>query len=155
MAITHERWKIFVGAALLLATASGCASNLPAPADGGQGKASANLTGMVTCRVRTVLPPDAYVQVELVDISRQDAPGRTIAMKEIAPEGRQFPLPFSIAYGPGAIDPTHTYAVTVRIVAGQRLLFVNNSVYPVLTNGVRSNVEVVVESIPGSGGVSR
>jgi putative lipoprotein len=150
MACTRKEWKTFVGAALLLATASGCASNLPATAVG-EGKTSANLTGMVICRVRTVLPPDAYVQVELVDISRQDAPGRTIAMKEIAPEGRQFPLPFSIAYGPAAIDPTHTYAVQVRIVAGQRLLFVNTSTYKVLTNGVRSNVEVVVELIPGSG----
>jgi uncharacterized lipoprotein YbaY len=109
---------------------------------------------MVTCRVRTVLPADAYVQVELVDISRRDAPARTISMKEILLEGRQVPIPFSIAYGPSAIDPTHTYAVQVRIVAGQRMLFVNTSTYKVLTNGVRSNVEVVVEPIPGSGGVS-
>ena len=106
----------------------------------------------MTCQGRTVLPPDAYVQVELVDISRQDAPARTIAMQEIALEGRQVPIPFVIAYGPAAIDPSHAYAVQVRIVAGQRLLYANHSVYRVLTNGIRSNVEVIVEPITGSGG---
>jgi putative lipoprotein len=105
----------------------------------------------VTCRVRTILPPDAYVQVELVDISRQDAPARTIAMQEILLQGRQVPIPFEIAFGSAAIDPGHTYAVQVRIVAGKRMLFVNTSTYKVLTNGVRSNVEVVVEPIPGVG----
>ena len=152
MTCTRKEWKTFVCAALLLATASNCASNLPAPADVGKGQASANLTGTVTSRVRMVLPPDAYVQVELVDISRRGAPARTIAMQEIALEGRQVPIPFAISYGPAAIDPSHTYAVQVRIVAGQRKLFVNTSTYKVLTNGVRSNVEVAVEPVSGSGG---
>ena len=148
---TRKGWKTFAGAALLLLMASGCAFNPSAPADVGQGQASANLTGMVTCRVRTVLPPDAYMQVELVDISRQNAPAKTISVQEIALEGRQVPIPFSIAYGPGTIDPSHAYAVQVRILQGNRLLFVNTSIDRVLTNGVRSNIEVVVEPVPGSG----
>ena len=151
MACINRRWEIFVGVALLLATASGCASILPAPEDMGQGQASAKLTGTVTCRVRVVLPPDAYVLVELVDISRRDAPARIIAIQEILLQGRQVPIPFEIAYGPATIDPSHTYAVQARILAGQRMLFVNTYTYKVLTNGVRSNVEVVIEPIHGSG----
>lgn len=152
MACTRKEWKTFVVAALLLATAAGCASNLPVPAEGGQGKVSANLTGMVTCRFRTILPRDVWVRVELVDISRRDAPARTISMQEVLLEGRQFPIPFEIAYSPSAIDPLNTYAVQARILMGQRLLFANDVVYPVLTNGIQSNVEVVVEPVPGSGG---
>lgn len=151
MARARKEWKIIVGAALLLAMLSDCASSLSVPADVGQEKAGAMLTGRVTCRIRTVLPPEAYVQVELVDITRQNAPARTIAMQEIPLEGRQIPVPFRIAYGPAAIDPSHTYAVQVRIATGQRILFVNNAIYRVLTNGVRHNIEVVVEPIPGSG----
>ena len=100
------------------------------------------------------MPADAYVQVELVDTTRKGGPARTISMQEILLEGRQVPIPFAIRYGAAAIDSSRTYAVRARILQGQRLLLINNTVYEVLTNGIRSNVEVVVDPVPGSGGRS-
>ena len=145
---------VLLGAVGLLATVSGCASH-QRPSDGEGQPAGARVTGMVTSRVRTVLPQDALLQVELADISRLDAPGRTVALREIWTGGRQFPIPFDIPYSSAAIDSDRRYAVQVRVTQGNRLLFKNLTVYMVITNGIKSNLEVVVEPVPGSGGVSR
>jgi uncharacterized lipoprotein YbaY len=40
----------------------------------------------------------------------------------------------------------------VRVTQGNRLLFKNLTVYMVITNGIKSNLDVVVEPVPGSGG---
>ena len=148
------RWLMYLGAVCLLVDISGCASYRPSP-DSRVKPAGSRVTGIVTARVRTILPQDALLRVELVEISPQDAPARTINLKEVWTEGRQFPLPFDIPYSDGAIDSGRDYALRVRVNKGNRILFTNTVVYKVITNGVRSNVEVVVEPVPGSGGVSR
>lgn len=145
---------VLLGAVGLLATVSGCASH-QRPSDGEGQPAGARVTGMVTSRVRTILPQDALLQLELADISRVGAPGRTVALREIWTGGRQFPIPFDIPYSSAAIDSDRSYAVQVRVTQGNRLLFKNLTVYMVITNGIKSNLEVVVEPVPGSGGVSR
>ena len=142
---------ILLGAVGLLATVSGCASH-QRPSDGEGQPAGARVTGMVTSRVRTILPQDALLQLELADISRVGAPGRTVALREIWTGGRQFPIPFDIPYSSAAIDSDRSYAVQVRVTQGNRLLFKNLTVYMVITNGIKSNLEVVVEPVPGSGG---
>ena len=151
---TVGRWLMCLGAVCLLGDIPGCASYQPPPDSRGK-PAGSRVTGIVTARVRTILPQDALLRVELVEISPQDAPPRTINLKEVWTEGRQFPLPFDIPYSNGAIDSDRYYALQVRINQGSRILFTNTAVYKVITNGVRSNVEVVVEPVPGSGGVSR
>ena len=150
----HGMRLILLGALGLLATVSGCASH-QRPSDGEGQPAGARVTGMVTSRVRTILPQDALLQLELADISRVGAPGRTVALREIWTGGRQFPIPFDIPYSSAAIDSDRSYAVQVRVTQGNRLLFKNLTVYMVITNGIKSNLEVVVEPVPGSGGVSR
>jgi len=107
------------------------------------------VTGTVTYRIRMILPTDALVRVDLVDISRQDTPALIIGLQEIETGGRQVPIPFDIVYGPANIDPTHTYALQARILQGRRLLFTNTNTYKVITNGVLNNIEVVVEQMPG------
>lgn len=143
------KWAIHGALILLVAVATGCASyqRITAATESRQGVA--RVTGTVTYRIRIVLPPETLVRVDLVDISRQDAPALTIGLQEIETRGRQVPIPFEIAYKTAVIDPTHPYAVQARILLGQRLLFTNNSTYKVITNGVVSNIEVVVEQVPG------
>lgn len=148
-------WRILLGTLGLLAAVSACALNQQQPPESVLQQSIARVSGTVTCRARIILPPDAYLRVELVDISRQGTPARTIAMREIQLGGRQAPIPFEITYNPATIDQGHTYAVQARILRGARLLFANDVVYKVLTNGVRSNVEVVVEPVPAPGGTSR
>jgi putative lipoprotein len=96
-----------------------------------------------------ILPTDALIRLDLVDISRKSAPALTIGLQEIETGGRQVPIPFEIGYRAGNIDPTHTYAVQASILQGGRLLFTNTNTYKVITNGVVNNIEVVVEQMPG------
>jgi putative lipoprotein len=104
----------------------------------------ASVTGTVTYRQRSALPPDAVVEVELLDVSRADALATRLGRQEIATNGRQVPIPFEITYDPAAVDPRHSYAVGARILVGGRLRFINDTRHPVLTRGAPSTVEVVV-----------
>ena len=133
---------------LLVTVAAGCASYQRHTAVPESQQGVARVTGTVAYRVRMILPPDALIRVDLVDISRQGAPALTIGLQEIETGGRQVPIPFEIVYRPANIDPTHTYAVQARILQGRRLLFSNTNTYKVITNGVVSNIEVVVEQTP-------
>lgn len=143
-----EWWRGLAVSALVLLVLSGCAARRPSGA--GEGTASATLTGIVNSRGRTVLPSGALMRLELIDISRKDAPPRTISLQEIWLEGRQFPIPFQLSYAPAAIDSGLAYALRVNITQGRLLLFENAAPCLVITNGVRSNIEVVVKPFTGS-----
>jgi putative lipoprotein len=144
-----KMWAIRGVLVLLVAVAAGCASYQRNTAATESQQGVARVAGTVTYRFRMILPVDAFVRVDLVDISRQGAPALTIGLQEIETGGRQVPIPFEIVYRPANIDPTHTYAVQARILQGRRLLFANTTTYKVITNGVVSNIEVVVEQMPG------
>lgn len=65
-----------------------------------------NLTaviGTVTYRPRIALPPNAVVEVSLVDVSRADAPAITLAGQSIVTGGRQVPIPSSWSTTPTAL----------------------------------------------------
>ena len=144
-----KRWAIHGVLVLLVSVSAACASYQRMTAANESQQGVARVTGTVTYRVRMILPTDALVRVDLVDISRPGAPALTISLQEIETGGRQVPLPFEIVYSPVNIDPTHTYAVQAHILQGRRLLFSNTNTYKVITNGVVSNIEVVVEQMPG------
>ena len=79
------------------------------------------LTGTVTYLQRIALPPDAVIDVQLQDVSLQDAPATVIASERYVAEGRQVPLPFELTYDPAAIDPKNTYTVAARITVDGKL----------------------------------
>jgi putative lipoprotein len=64
------------------------------------------VSGSVAYRERVALPPDAVVEVKLLDVSRQDAAAPVIADATVRPEGRQVPLPFELRYDPGRFSRT-------------------------------------------------
>ncbi len=98
----------------------------------------------MTYRERIALPPTAVVHVRLVDVSRADAPAVLIAEQVIRTEGRQVPFEFALAYDESRILPAHTYAVQVRIEDGGKLLFISDTVHPVITRGAPFRVDIVV-----------
>jgi len=81
-----------------------------------------------------------------VDISKQDVPAVTIAEQKITHPGR-VPIPFELRYDPDKIDPRMTYAVQARIEQGGKLLFNSTQVFPVITRGNPSYMEVKVEPV--------
>lgn len=89
---------------------------------------SLTLIGTVLYRERIALPPDARLSVRISDVGRMDAPAPVIAETEMATEGRQMPLAFSLTYDPVRIDPRGRYAVSARIMdGGGRLIWVTDT----------------------------
>jgi putative lipoprotein len=105
---------------------------------------AASLSGTVTYRQRVALTPEAEVQVELRDVSRQDAEAPLIAKRVIAKPG-QVPIAFSLDYDPALIEPGHTYAVSARITDRGQLQFVTDTRVAVLAGAaVTTPIEIVV-----------
>ncbi|NJK37440.1 MAG: hypothetical protein HC825_03525 [Oscillatoriales cyanobacterium RM1_1_9] len=107
----------------------------------------ATVSGTVTYSQRVALPPDAVVEVQLVDISLADAPAIVIDQQTIKTDGQQVPIPFTLSYNPANIDPRHRYAVQARILFEGQLRWISTTSYLVLTQGNPSTIEVVVDPV--------
>ena len=114
----------------------------PAPPAPLETRPAASLSGTVTYRQRVALTPEAEVQVELRDVSRQDAEAPLIAKRVIAKPG-QVPIAFTLDYDPTLIETGHTYAVSARITDRGQLQFVTDVRVAVL-GGAAAPVEIVV-----------
>lgn len=105
------------------------------------------VTGTVSYRERIALPPDALVKVQLVDVSRADAPADVLGKQVVEAGGRQVPFAFEIAYDPATVVSNHSYAVQARIEEGGQLRFINDQHYPVITRGAPREVDLVLKLV--------
>jgi len=101
------------------------------------------VSGTITYRLRIALTPEATVQVELRDVSRQDAEAPLIA-KQIIERPGQVPIPFTLEYDPSLIEAGHAYAVSARISDRGQLQFVTDTRVAVLGAAASGPVEIVV-----------
>lgn len=122
---------------------------LGALAAGGASMAATDvIRGSVTYRERMALPPGVSLEVELIDVSKADAPAVVIASDD-QPVVRQVPIPFTLAYDPAAIDPKNSYALTARLTLDGATLFRSTATTPVLTGGAGDTPEILlVQSTP-------
>jgi len=100
------------------------------------------LRGSVAYRERMALPSDAVLEVELVDVSRQDVNAPLIAETTVFPEDRQVPLPFELRYDPTKIQPNRSYALRATIHSGDQMMFTTDTVYRVITQGNPTHVDL-------------
>lgn len=113
----------------------------PAPAD-------ATLTGSIIYGNDAALPAGATLTVDLRDISLADAPSVLIA-QQIIPSPGPSPVSFRINYRRAAIDPRRDYSLSARIASSDgKLLFTNDTVYPVLTYGYPNHANLELIAIP-------
>jgi len=117
--------------------------------DGGGDVAAPHVTGSVTYLERVALPPKAVIKVQLVDVSRADAPAVALGEQIISTDGKQVPFFFEIPFDPSKIEANHTYAVKARIEEGGHLLFINDQLYPVITRDAPIHVDMVLRSVNG------
>ncbi len=110
------------------------------PADKGE------VSGTVTYMVRSALPNDAVLTVQIQELSAAGEPAGVMGEIWYVTGGAQVPLPFAVAYNPEFIQEDRTYALTARITDGAgNLLFASDSPVPVITNGnPTTDVEVMV-----------
>jgi putative lipoprotein len=130
----------------LYAMLAGCTVASVAPESGGAA-ATARVTGTVAYRERIALPPTAVITVQLVDVSRADAPATVIARQALPTAGRQVPFSFSLEYDPATIQTPHTYAVQVRIEDDGKLLFISDTLHAVITRGGPTHVDIIVRKV--------
>ncbi|MCE8509533.1 YbaY family lipoprotein [Ruegeria pomeroyi] len=100
------------------------------------------VSGSAAYRERIALPPDAVLQVELRDISRQDVAAPLLSARRYAMT--PVPMEFSLEYDDALIDPAMRYAVSARILQDERLLFVTDTVVPVLTGEAGHTVDLLL-----------
>lgn len=124
-----------------------CATPGVVPSGGGAG--TARVTGTIALRDSTTLPPSAIVSVQLVDVSRADAPAILLGEQAIAARGRELPIAFEIAYDPSKIEASHVYAVQARIEDDGKLRFINDQRYAVITRGAPNQADLVLKSVGG------
>jgi len=132
----------FLGVAVCMAA---CSTASVEPQTGGS--ASAQVTGTVTYRERIALPPTAVVKIELVDVSRADAPAVVLGEQLIETAGKQVPFSFAITYDPAAIDERMSYAVQARIEVGDRLLLISDQRYAVITRDAPRHADLVLKAV--------
>ncbi|MFM9846487.1 MAG: YbaY family lipoprotein [Hyphomicrobiaceae bacterium] len=104
------------------------------------------LSGEVFYRERAALPPNAVLEVSLVDVTRPGGLGDLVASVQIRPN-RQVPIPFEIRYGDGDVEPRRSYAVRANILADGRLLFVSARSERVLTHGHPDSVRILMTAV--------
>lgn len=97
------------------------------------------LRGTLVYRERIALPPNARVEVELIDAARADAPAMIVAQTIVAPAGRP-PIHYELSFDDSALSPRGRYAVQARIKADDRLLFVTTSRNPLPAPGADANL---------------
>ena len=106
-----------------------------------------SLTGEVDYTLTHAIPDDAYLEVTLADVSKQDAPARVIATDHIAPIGSS-PVTFVLSYEPSQLADGVDFAVSARIKQGDRTLALNDTQVSVLgRSGNEGPVRVVIAEI--------
>jgi putative lipoprotein len=134
-----------LGATLgLVGWLAACASTSAVPAAGGA--SVTKVTGTVTYRERIALPPTAVIKVQLVDVSRADAPAIVLGEQITQAAGKQVPFSFEIPFDPAKIQPQYSCAVQARIEQDGKLRFISDRHYAVITRGAPTRVDIVLRS---------
>ncbi len=136
--------------AILLA---GCQSSQPQQAASDtQAQASIKqmkeITGQVAYRERIALPPNAVLEVKLEDVSLADAKATVLSEVTIATEGKQVPLEFTLPYNSADIIENHRYALRIKLMANDKLLFINDTQVAVVNDVEQThNVNVMLKKV--------
>jgi len=148
--MSRPGWML--GATLsLVGWLAACSTTSAVPAGGGT--SVAKVTGTVTYRERIALPPTAVIKVQLVDVSRADAPAIVLGEQVTHAAGKQVPFSFEIQFDPARIEASYSYAVQARIEVDGKLRFISDQHYAVITRGAPTHVDIVLRSVgtPGTG----
>jgi uncharacterized lipoprotein YbaY len=104
--------------------------------------AVAAVSGTVTFPAQPALPADAVLAIHLVStLGWSD----TLGAVRINPVGPG-PISFTLEYDPASIDPQGEYVVYAMLRAGERLIFVTTTPYPVITQGHPTTMDAVLQT---------
>ena len=122
------------------------AALIAAPFAGGPAMAEMrDLPVVVHLQEGATLPPEALLQVELLDVSRADAPSVTVAARDYRVES--LPVEVRLPYDSAEIDPRMRYVVAAKVAEGERVLLRTTAAYPALTREAPERPEIVLEAM--------
>ena len=106
-------------------------------------------TGAVTGEVRfareVTLPEGTVVTVKLLDTTLADAPSMELG-RDVIENADRLPVSFRIEYDRDRVSDRNEYSLSADVRHGDDLLYVNDTVHPVLTRGAPGDSDVVVVS---------
>ena len=120
---------------LLVLLACGCATSTPV-------EKMERLTGTVTYLQRIAMPPDAVVEVKLVEV--QQGANKTIVEKRIT-NPSAVPVSFTLVYDPRAVHPGRQYVVQARILANGKPWYVTQTVNHQMSGGRIAHADVILQ----------
>ena len=91
------------------------------------------------------LPDGAVVIVTLLDTSYADAPSMELG-RDVIEDAEGLPVRYRIAYDPAEISDRNEYTLSARVELRDDLLYINDTVHPVLTRGAPRNSDIAVIS---------
>ncbi len=97
------------------------------------------LTGMVYVPERIGAPAGSSVTVDLVDVTDLNRP-KTLG--EFSSDVAAFPVKFKLRFDPSAVREGHVYQARARLDVPGKAPWRHEQVYPVLTGGTPSYVEI-------------
>lgn len=127
--------------------AKDCELDKPVNAQAGAG----TVTGTVSYLQRMALPRSAVIEVQLQDVTLEDAPAKVLAEEKITLGERQVPVEFELKYDPAKIEARHRYVISARIRVDVELRFINDRAYPVQTGGRPPHVEMILKQVASAG----
>jgi copper homeostasis protein (lipoprotein) len=101
----------------------------------------ASVSGTASYRERVVLPPGAVFEAVLEAVGPADSPAHELGRATIEDPGAP-PFAFEIDYEASEVSPDKTYSVRAQVTVGRRLIFVSDTLNPVLTRGAPDEVEI-------------
>lgn len=154
--MTKATWIVpaAIGLTMAACARTGSAVGLPAPAApatrplAAPQAVTATVSGTVAYRERLALPPDATVEVWIVEMSPGIGTMAIVAQTTVMAQGRQVPLPFALQVDPSRIEHRRPYGVKAVIRAGGQMLFANADPVPVLTLGHPSLLALTLTRVP-------
>ena len=106
----------------------------------------ASVKGSITYNRQADLPEGSRLIVQIRDTGRADAPSDLIAEQVIVNPGKS-PVQFEVKYDTDKIMDRNLYSLQIRIVGSDdKLLFINDTVYEVITRGHPNQIRVPLVS---------
>ena len=117
----------------------------------GDGKTAA-LSGTVSYKERIALPPEAVIEIVLLDTSRMDASSARIARQTVTTGGGQPPFAYELRYDPADIEEGGSYAVAARALIDDEVRFVSQTHAAALNEpeAGRTIIDIVLRPVPAT-----
>jgi putative lipoprotein len=110
------------------------------------------LSGQVFYSERVALPPDALLEVRLVDMSPSGAGPRSVAVTRVKTR-HQMPIHYHLPFHQANIQHGHSYALQARITVKGKLLFATSKQYSVLTDRP-DETDIKVDLVRSAGAIN-